>query len=129
MYIFLKSDDSISYHPDNNTCEFVSELPKSIKIEGIWNCSLIHFDVGEEKTEDILVCCDLVESSSVYGREVPILNVLNNAGDIIHPYYIPVNKDIISRIRIKLLTSEGKKLEPEPRHCKLVIHLRPNHNT
>ena len=123
MYLFISSKDSSLIHLQNNSCEFISELPKTINIPGEWSCALMECHIGDKKGEDLLICCDLVENSCVHGKLVPVLTIISQSGAVDHPYYVPICRDQIYRLRIRLLTVEGKIPSIKPSECRIVLHI------
>ena len=124
MYIFLSSDDSVLNHPENTTCEFVSELPRMITVPGRWKCALTECDIGNNTTEALYVYCVIIQSSCVHSKQLPILTILNKSGIRLNPYYIPLCSDYFFRVRIQLLTKLGKEPTIKPSRCTLVLHLK-----
>lgn len=43
FYLTLLSNSSIQYYPDNTTANFLTKLPKTIKLEGEWVVGLVEF--------------------------------------------------------------------------------------
>ena len=122
MFVFLGSEDSILLYPANTSCEFLSDLGGGIELTGNWCCGLVSCDIGNI-AEELLVHCDIVQQSSVYGKLIPILTTVKQSGSVSYPYYIPVTRDYIHRIRIRLLTREGNTPSTKPTHCNIVLHL------
>ena len=124
MYIFIRSNDSNTTHPGNTSTEFISELPRPVVLEDELNCALVECDIGDKTGESFIIYCDLVENSCVHGQLIPILNIITKSGSVNFPYYIPVSKNAISRIRIRLLNKEGETPTSIPSYCRLVLHFK-----
>ncbi len=64
---------------------------------GEWECALteIHFD-GKTKNTPLYVYCDLIESSNLLDRKLPILRVVEKDVIFIKPYYFDVTRNDVS---------------------------------
>ena len=123
MYIFIRSDDSILTHPNNNSTEFLAELPKTIVVDEKYSCALVECDIGKDLKEPYIIFCDIVENSCVHGKLIPILNIISQSGTVDLPYYIPLSRGIINRVRIRLLDKEGASPATKPLYCRIVLHI------
>ena len=124
MYIFLRSDDSVSTHPTNNPLEFLSELPKTVTADGNYTCALVECVITPDVSDSYIIYCDIVENSCVHGKLLPVLNIIDKSGTVDLPYYIPLSRGTIHRIRIRLLNKEGTIPEKKPSTCRIVLHIR-----
>ena len=125
MYLFIGSSDSTDIHSENNSCEFIIELPRHINLEGNWTCAILECDIGPDTwEEELYISCDLIQNSCVHGKLAPVLAVVNKTTSFTNPFYIPVSKDNVYRMRIQLLTKEGRHPENKPIDSRIVLHLR-----
>lgn len=40
-FLFCSSKDCINFHPENNSNDFIVELPKTLHLDGDWECALL----------------------------------------------------------------------------------------
>ena len=127
MYVFLRSDDSISLYPNNNSSDFVCELSRLLLLPGIWECALVDCRIGSLlNREELTVYCDIVENSCVDSNFIPILNIISKSGSPPNPYYIPISRQAVKRIRFKLLDNAGNIFDSSKitDSSRFILHLR-----
>ena len=124
MYLVVGSADSKLIHPTNSPCEFIAELSRLTNLKGIWKCALVDYNIGKQQREDLYVYCDLIQESPVHGEKLPLLRIIRRSGDISNPYYIPVNKDYVYRLRFTIKTAKGKLPSSPPTNCRFGLHLK-----
>lgn len=131
-YLYLTSEDSKETHPENNSFDFTVELPRSLTLEGDWECSLKELGFSNQIKSDFLyICSDICEESLACDTVYPILRVIYNdqkrkwkALTFQDPFYIKLRRQNVSRIRIFI---RGRRLEPlvtENTLLKCTVHLR-----
>ena len=132
-YLFLSSEDSLDYFPENRAGRFSIKLPGTLKLEGRWKCALTELVyvpqfIGE-KPQEIYVCCDLVQES--YGsdsmlpmlRKVSVPTAIGSKTALTFPqnYYFSVSRTEIQYINV--FAKDQKLNDPsfvqEPLSCTL----------
>ena len=96
MYLFLSPGDSKQAHPNNTPDDFIIDLNKCLKLDGVeWECALTELYYGGAKAQPMYIFSDICTSSYVHDRDLPVLR-----GQFDNPYYIPLSREFISTIRI-----------------------------
>jgi hypothetical protein len=116
-YLYLTYEDSRNVHPDNTNIDFTIELPRTLYLDGEWDCCLKDVTFSSPNPNIVYVCSDLCVESFACDTSYPILRVVPS----IEPnsisltfsdsYYIRVHKRSLGLIRIfirgdKLLTTK-----------------------
>ena len=129
MYVYVSSQDSVKLYPDNTAKEFLHEIVQPIYLDGKWSCALVDTNIWQLSGDGIIVCCDVVQNSSVHGKNISILNIISESGPIVNPYYIPVTRNDISRIRISLLNTAGDPCTDQNiSSSRFVLHFKKTSN-
>ena len=78
FYLFLASNDSTDYYPNNSPTHFSVKLPETIHLSGRepWMCALRQFQCKTRSPTNIYVLCDAIEDSFALGRKLPVLQRL-----------------------------------------------------
>ena len=125
MHFFLSSKDCLDSHPNNHAWDFTIDIKSYIPLKGIWKCALMDIDYDGEKEEDLYIFSDLCAPSYVTSSHLPVLRVVNkpNPG-FCYPYFIPVGRDFVDRIRIYIRTRTGNipSFTPKILRCTLYLH-------
>lgn len=119
FYLFVGSDDSSNLHDTNSFSDFVVELGRTYDLtqhcswRETWNMALVEISLlnGSKRRNlpsDVIVTCDLVMPSYIYGTESCILrsiaaNASNQQTASLHTsYYIGLKQLSFTRLRIGL---------------------------
>lgn len=105
IYLHLSSTDSINIHPENNYSDFTVELSESL--DKRFKICLTEFHC-ETLHEHLFVFCDVIESSFLQNKDLPLLRIVRKVGEFQHLQFHYSSRRSIHRIRI-FLTNE--KLE------------------
>ena len=109
FYVYLSSKDSRDKHPENVPDDFIVELPRTLTLEGDWECSLREIKLSNsiEKEEELFVCTDVCEESFACDTYTPILRVVSTTRKtktmtkmFTDPFYVRVKQDRFQDIRI-----------------------------
>ena len=152
FYVFLSSDDSLALYPSNQFHDYITELPREIRLEECaafgfkrkWRVALTELtltpgaEAGDKRddpilttiAEPIVVFADIAAPSIIKGREIQILRTFNSAVDAVTslhmPYYVGVSKNNFRRIRIKFYSRELEaidlKLWPTEIVSRCILH-------
>ena len=60
IYIFMSSNDSNIFHPDNQWDSFIIELNEQIKLDGYWVIALCDVNLDTICNEVLFVYCDVI---------------------------------------------------------------------
>lgn len=125
-FLFCASNDCLKFHPENNSHDFIVELPQTLHLEGEWECALVVL-FNLEQLKVVVLMSDLCSSSYMDNQKLPVLRrFLLSRGSIpiTTPFYVPLTRDQIQRFRIYLSYSElnNSTLRIKTLYCTL--HLR-----
>jgi hypothetical protein len=129
-YLYLTYDDSRNVHPDNKNADFSVELPRTLYLDGDWECCLKDVTFSSPSPNILYVCSDLCVESFAHDTSYPILrcipNIVPNSTSLTfsESYYVRVNKRSLGRLRIFI---RGDKLVPITTGTGIVyctIHLK-----
>ena len=133
-YLFLASEDSSEYFPNNKGYDFTIELPRILELEGKWECALINFstDKKSEDLSDMYVFCDIVQESYVRNSNLPILTVVRYVTKrkfehnltVDHVLYHKISRSNISSLRIYITDSDLNNVSLLTGTSKCILHLR-----
>lgn len=131
-YIFLSSNNGLSYHPNNSPLDFTIELSKPLQLVGKWECALIDFNCHTFSNNDLIsfdLLCDICEFSIIGIDTQLILRRVHMLGNEISnfafPYYMPVTQSYVQRIRIYMNHESKQKLSFINHPLLCTLHLRP----
>ena len=127
-YLFLTSTDSSAYFPFNSTCDFQVELPEALFLRGNWTCAALQVAFKDEIADDIIVFCDLCESSFIQDTRLPVLRVIPQSSqknfEFKEPQRLNVSRDEVKRLRIFIRTLDLKEPSFVNRPVSCTLHLR-----
>ena len=135
-FLYLSSDDSEAFYPDNKPNHFTVKLPGTLKLPGQWECALTevvyHTEFNSPRPQSLYICSDIVQVS--YGcdallpilRKVAVPASLNMKAILSFPqnFYIPMAQEELQYITIYIKDEilEDPSFEIGPFNCSL--HLR-----
>lgn len=102
MYLCVSPTDSVALHPSSNNDSFVFELPTPLYLDGMWSCGLAQVGFDKSQIKEVYIYCDLVGSSVVHGKLAPLLRICKKSVSFSEPFYLPITRNIIERIRFTL---------------------------
>ena len=127
-YLFLSSQDSELYYPENTSTDFTVELTETLYLPGEWECSLLEIFFTKRITEDIVVYCNICTESAINNSKLPVLRYLQNGtyrnnNSFLHPISVPINQTHIQRLRVYIRTVSGKipSFIDDPVRCTVVL--------
>jgi hypothetical protein len=132
-YLFLSSQDSLAYFPNNKAHSFTVKLPGTLKLSGHWKCAVVEMvyvpQFQGEKPKQLYLCCDLVQES--YGsnsmlpilRKVSVPSAISTKTVLTFPqnYYFDVSQEEVQYIQVyaKDQTLRDPSFMQEPLTCTL----------
>ena len=112
-YLFLSSNDSNLYFPNNEPTNFTIELNENIYLPGLWKISLAEIFFKDEITEQLLICCDLCGDSIVRDQKHAVLRLIPEQSPknlcFKEPIELDISRDFIKRIRVYIRTMSFEK--------------------
>ena len=129
FFIFLSSEDSLSYHPDNTPYNFIVELKESLQIIGEWEVGICDFFCSETISQKCYIFSDIVDYSYVRNSLEPILRTLmpsNASSSIFFPiiFYFPIKVNSLNRIRVYIKDNQMRLLTTLSGAVSLSLHFR-----
>ena len=123
MYLFLSSSDCNGSHPDNNAWDFTIDLQNDLYLNTDWECALMDINYNGDFGE-LYIYTDLCTPSYVNNAYLPLLRVINSAGQFAVPYFMRIPRNIIERIRIYIRSRRGQQPTLLPEHLTCTLQLR-----
>ena len=130
-FLFLSSQDSLNYYPDNQQSDFSVYLPQVLHLEGVWTVALKEISLFNLARQELIIYCNICEDSVVNAAKLPILKRLslpqnrNNPITLTYPdsFYIPVKTKQISTVRI-YIQKQGNSIKLGKGSTTCVLHLK-----
>ena len=126
MYVYVSSTDSLTLHPENTPSNFIVQLPQYIRFdEGEWTCGVVQCMLPKRVSKNVYITSDFVESSVLHGRLQPVLCMTTvKTKEFIQVKYVPVKRNQISTLRIKLVNRRGEEVNFTEDETLLVLEFR-----
>ena len=127
MYFYLSFKSSQKLHPENTMADFTSEIFPPIYFQGNYEVALVEMRWNKTTVvaEDLYVFCDLADSKNyVNSQPAPILAIVDEQGKINKPFYTPITRDFIQRIRIYSTDVNGKPPKIDAEDVRCTLHIR-----
>ena len=129
FFIFLSSEDSLSYHPDNTPSNFIVELKESLQIIGEWEVGICDFFCSETISQKCYIFSDIVDYSYVRNSLEPILRTLmpsNVSSSDFFPiiFYFLIKVNSLNRIRVYIKDNQMRLLTTLSGAVSLSLHFR-----
>lgn len=128
MYVYVSSNDSEIYFPNNRASDFTVELPSVITTENLEIALVnIYFDYSQpnHRPEDkyYYILLDCVEPSVLSGKDIQILGSFFQNGPVSPPAYLKFSQKEVKRLNIKVITSDFK-VPDNIEHLNLTLHIK-----
>ena len=137
FYLYLSSLDSKQLYPSNASNRFIINLPKALKISGLWEVCLtevIYFQdfTTQKKPQFLLIHSDICEESVINGVKLPILQrcfipEINNKfvqEVFTHTHYVKMRKQELDRIEIYITSETGESVSFKKDFLWCTLHLK-----
>jgi len=127
VYLYLSSDDSKQYFPNNKTDDFTVKLPENYKLPGCWEVALteIHYPEVTPEGHVLSVLSDICEESVSGGGKAPVLRKIYKVSEVWNQlYYVPVRSKEIDSIRIFIKESQGRGVSFANGTLHCALHIR-----
>ena len=123
-YLYVSSEDSLDFYPDNTPHHFKIHLRNPLQWRGFWKTGLIEFHAASTghvtsktiKTVDsemLYVFCKVGKESMVHGQQLPVLrkmhyNMLEDVNYVYEsPIYVPVKKEEVYDLEFVIKMKNG----------------------
>ena len=134
-YVYVNSDESDAYFPDNEVHRFKVHLETPLMLEGLWKVGLIEFraKLGKSKPvkeDSLLVFTNLCSESVVNGVQQPLLrrlekNVRDGWSYILDSViYLTVKKSEVLEFDVYIKTDSGTSPSFLQSPIKLTLHFK-----
>lgn len=112
IYIYLSSEDSKEYFPDNSPENFTIELSRTLSAEKQEVALVdVFFDsYNPQNTGYYFIFCDFVEGSFVGGAEKRVLGSFYRPGALDCLDYHPISEHSLKRLSFQIKTREDNTL-------------------
>lgn len=113
-YIYYSSDTNLSAHPHNANNNFTVELNNVINNRDTdLSIGLSEIDFTNNKPEEyVYITLDCIESSQVETSSIQILRKIKSSWSLVKIYYLPLNKDVLTEIKVSLYHKVDGKFVP-----------------
>ena len=118
-YVYIKSDESDLYFPENKVYKFKVHLSTPLYFPGVWKVGLVEFEAGRGKSRlptkgdgAVYVFTNICKSSILDGAEKPVLRRLpmneKNGWSYIFdsPIYLPISKKELIEFEVYIKTDD-----------------------
>ena len=130
FYVYLSSDESKTYFPDNQPSKFTVKLPETLHLQGKWQLALceIQYPPIRKKPEQLLVLTDLCQDSIVGETRLPILRrfkyTKRGYSSFGVFYYATLKSLEVDQISIYLSTDTGEDASFTSGTLKCTLHFQ-----
>ena len=126
MYLYLSWKDSIETHSFNKANDFITDLPKTLRLPGSWEVALTDIKIRSAKKVSFYLLVDFCEESILGGSQYPVLRRVDEK--TVHypfPYFVKTTKSELQSIRVTALDQGFKPFQLSDIDC--VLKLRRRH--
>ena len=127
-YLFLSSDDSKNYHPDNVGHMFTIELPERVKLEGTWEVAICDIHTEDPLSETVYLYSDISEYNYIKNSLKPVLRMIfpSNINHMIFPvrYYVLIRPKTLGRIKVYIRDRAKNIPNSLSERVELTLHLK-----
>ena len=116
FYVYLSSDDSKIYFPDNVPAKFTVKLPETLHLRGKWQlalCDVQYPSIEKKQPEQLLLLTDICQDSIVGETRMPILRRFKYTTEGYTSfgvfYYVTLKNREVDRISVYLRTDSGEE--------------------
>ena len=116
FYVYVRSDETDKYFPENKAYKFISRLNSPINLEGFWKVALVEFYALDNSrsrnssSETLYIYSDICKESIINGSKKSVLRRVfkndksgwKNIFD--SPFYLPVNKKYFQEFELQITT-------------------------
>jgi hypothetical protein len=133
FYVYLSSDDSITFFPNNKPNNFTLNLGRSINLEGKWVCALkeVNCYINEKLPKILYILCDCCDQSYARNTYMSILRTVAidvSEGLFIEEFsdafYKPLSTSNISTVTISIRGEDGADADFNSKVFKCILHFK-----
>ena len=119
LYLFLSSDDSKNYHPDNVGHTFTVELPARVKLGGTWEVAICDIHTQDPLSETVYLYSDISEYNYIKNSLEPVLRMIFPVR-----YYVLVRPKTLGRIKVYIRDRAKNIPNTLSERVELTLHLK-----
>lgn len=113
-YLFISSNDASRDYPNNKWYDFTFDLPEEVILQGEWECGLLEINCLPSIDRELVMYCDIVEQSYFHNGMASVLRcVFQSSDNYCQPYFIKINRNHISHVRIYIRDLVTGRVPPE----------------
>ena len=134
--LFIRSDSSNSFYPENKPFHFKVNLGEPLYLEGNWEIALLDFYSNEKitmtkkNTHELYIFCDLCTDVSLFQNQYSLLRRIfptsqktwNNIFS--RPVFVPVKKTEIRDLEIHIFDENGEEASFLSSHLSCTPQIR-----
>ena len=131
FYVYLSSDDSKIYFPDNKAAHFTIKLPEILHLRGKWQlalCDIQYPSIEKKKPEQLLLLADICQDSIIGDTRSPVLRRFKyrtrGYTDFNVLYYVSLKNREVDRISVYLRTDSGEEPSFVSGTVKCTLHFQ-----
>ena len=116
FYVYLCSNDSKIYFPENKSAKFSVKLPERLYLPGKWQlalCDVQYPSIEKKKPEQLLVLADICQDCIIGETRSPVLRRFKyrsrGYAEFGVFYYVPLKNQEVDHISIYLRTDSGEE--------------------
>lgn len=138
-YLYVSSDDSVQYFPDNLVYKFKVHLHLPLTLRGLWKCGLVEFHAevqtpaksSQKRDQAVYVFSDLCQGSILGGSEQTLLRRLeSNTKTGWHyvfenAFYLPIKRKDLVEFEVVIKAEDGSFPSFLKSPLYMTLHLKP----
>ena len=124
MFLHLSSKDCVQSHPDNHAWDFTIDVGKYVTLSGEWEVALTEMLYDGARKMDLYVFSDICSPTYVIDNCLPLLRIVNKPNIFQKPYFVPVSRNDIARIRIYIRTRNNNIPPFQPKSLRCTLQLK-----
>lgn len=128
IYLYLSSNDSKKYFPNNKSYEFTVQLPRVLNLDETWSVALTEVNILNytNNFKELNIYSNIVQHRIVGCQELQLLaRIIDPEKQIENPIYLPVCLEDITQVKVSVSDDQGKLLDKD-NQVILILHLKKN---
>ena len=125
FYIYLSSDDSLNFYPENNSSRFSVQFMEQLNLPGEWMCALTEISMPASSPGDIYIACDITDRMFTVNGKFPILRRLFRKArytEFINRNYVKVVRNSLRSLSIYITDDKGIPISFKDGRLKCTLH-------
>lgn len=142
-YLYLSSNDSSSYFPNNSPNDFYVKMLNSLMFKNVYLCGVISFQfydsilvndiaVANNTSLNMYICSEICQQSFMNDSMSPVLNrfnvKVNNDNTLkeispLNPIYVPIVRSFNQDVHLYIKGDENNRISLTKGPTKVTLHL------